>query len=88
METEQPFFITWFESDKAELIEDILDDRNIPIDMVPTPANIRDQEDYVMVCKDAFQVRMEVNRAFVLGSFDFPKETRCFDEWGVLFWVK
>lgn len=58
------------------------------MDMVPTPANIREQEDYVMVCKDAFQVRMGIDRVLLLGSIDFPKETRCFNERGVLLWVK
>jgi hypothetical protein len=88
MKTGNRFFLTWIESNKAEMIENMLDERNVPIEMLPTPEVIRDQVDYVMVCKDAFQVLVEKDEACKLNLLNFPAETRCFDGYGTLIWEK
>lgn len=86
MQTGQRFFVTWMESDKAEIIEDVLDGRAIPIEMLPTPEVIRDQVDFVMVCKDCFEVLMSEQAVLALQELNLPAETRCFNQDGKLLW--
>ncbi|WPS85644.1 hypothetical protein SMD22_00870 (plasmid) [Brevibacillus halotolerans] len=88
MQAGDQFYVTWIESDEAEIIEDMLDEQSIPIEMLPTPIVIRDQVEYIMVCKDAFQILAESEVVKELGLLDFPTETRCFDNRGVLVWEK
>jgi hypothetical protein len=80
------FYVTWVESDKAERVEDMLDERGIQIEMLPTPAVIRDRE--VFVCKDCFQLLLDEVAVRALGDLDFPLDTRCFNEEGELLWEK
>ncbi|MFF2532395.1 hypothetical protein ACFVS2_26135 [Brevibacillus sp. NPDC058079] len=88
MQSGEQFFVTWVESDKAEIIEDMLDECDVPIEMLPTPENIRNQVAYVMVCKDAFRIVTDRDAAIALGTLSFPEETRCFNEVGTLVWEK
>jgi len=78
------YFVTWYESEKAELIEDILDENNIPIDMLSTPPVLREQD--VMVCKDCFQLLIGKDEAEMLMSLSFPNDTKCFTEKGEIIW--
>jgi urease accessory protein UreE len=76
-------FLTWYETEKAEIIEDILDEKEMEIEMLPTPSVIRDQD--VMVCKDCFQVFVE-NEVADLTTLGFPANTKCFNGEGELQW--
>lgn len=78
-------FLTWYESNKAELIEDILDEKGMDIEMLPTPSVLRDQD--VMICKDCFQLFLEKDEVHQLTTLGFPVDTKCFNGEGELLWT-
>ena len=77
-------YLTWYESEKAEMIEDILDEKEMDIEMLPTPSFLRDQD--VMLCKDCFEVRVEGEDVATLTASIFPADTKCFNGEGDLLW--
>lgn len=77
-------FLTWYETEKAELIEDILDDKEMDIEMLPTPLLLREQD--VMICKDCFEVMVEEEEISDLLTLGFPDNTKCFSGEGELMW--
>lgn len=70
------YFLTWVESDKAEIVEDMLDERKVPIDMLRTPEAIKEQE--VFVCKDCFELLIAKEMVLLLSELPFPAHTKCF----------
>lgn len=77
-------FLTWYESEKAERIEDILDEREMDVEMLPTPDILREQD--VMICKDCFQVIVGEQEIWSLSTLGFPANTKCFTKDGELKW--
>lgn len=80
------FYITWIESHKGEQVEELLDERQIPIDMLPTPQEIRNVD--AMVCKDCFEVYLKGIDIDSLKELPFPQDTACYDGQGVRIWNK
>ncbi|MBT2282198.1 hypothetical protein J7E78_01350 [Paenibacillus polymyxa] len=77
---QEHYFLTWVESDKAEIVEEMLDERKVPIDMLPTPEAINDQE--VFVCKDCFELLTAKEMVLLLSELPFPDQTKCFTSEG------
>ena len=76
-------FITWYESENALHIEDLLDESSMEYEFIETPNLIKEQD--IMICKDCFRINeSEKDLDLFISSYKLPKETQIFNKEGVL----